>query len=67
MTGETLKGKIRKCTERKECEVGTNTPFARDVLAAMLVDVNKEMAAILVKGNIPSRFDSKLHACFLFI
>lgn len=67
MTGEILKGKIRKCTERKEDEMGINTSFASDVPAAMLVDLKKEMAAILVKGNILSRFDIKLHSCFLFI
>lgn len=67
MTGEILKGKIKKCTERKEDEMGINISFARDVPAAMLVDLNKEMAAILVKGNIPSRFDIKLHAYVLFI
>ena len=38
MTGETLKGKIRKCTERKEDEMGINTSFARDVPAAMLAN-----------------------------
>lgn len=38
MTGEILKGKIRKCTERKEDETGINTSFARDVPAAMLAN-----------------------------
>ena len=55
MTGEILKAKIRKCTERKEGEMGINTSFVRDV-----------PAAILVKGNIPSRFDIKLHAYVFF-